>query len=214
MQKIFQKLIRFVCSALVLVGTPSCHSESSGPGMILSFGSVIDGKKIEINSATLPNGNSFSNPGAVGGKFDKTRETWRLGGVDATMGASGDYRGLPEWVSFEWQELTYPSLKPTDFPSDVAFGKYVDDLLAKAPIKTQRLEIKNRIPQEVVDEVIESKRDTPKGQLSEKVLWLYIFWTPDGMKMRWELRYDKGHKEGGFGHAIKEGGDDLDRYNQ
>lgn len=203
MHKIFQKLIWLICSVAALVGTSGCQGEPSGPGMILSFGSVIDGRSIDIKSAKLPNGNSFSNPGAVGGKFDKSRETWRLGGVDATMGASGDYRGLPEWVEFEWSEPPYPEDRNMSLETYRSLAR-----------KTQRLEIKNRIPQEVVDEVIESKRNTPKGQLSEKVLWLYIFWTPDGMKMRWELRYDKGHKEGGFGHAVKEGGDDLDRYNQ
>lgn len=70
------------------------------------------------------------------------------------------------------------------------------------------------IPQVVVDEVIESKRNAPKGKSAEKTLWLYIFWTPDGMKMRWEVKYNEGRMHDGFGKVIKEGGDDLDRYNQ
>jgi hypothetical protein len=211
---LLQHLIKAVVTLFLLSCTAACQSESKGPGMILSFGSVIDGRSIAIKSAKLPDGQAFGDPGAVGGQFDKTRETWRLGGIGATMAASGDYRGLPEWVDFEWQEPSYPGLEPADFPTPEAFNLAVDEKYAKLPIKTQRLAIKSRIPQEVVDEVIESKRNAPKGKSAEKTLWLYIFWTPDGMKMRWEVKYNKGRMHDGFGKVIQEGGDDLDRYNQ
>ncbi len=191
----------------------ACHSKPSGPGMIVSFGSVIEGKRIYVKSSKMSNGQLFSNPGSVGGVGTSKWGSWRHIPT-AVEAASGDGRGLPEWVELVWQELEYPEPQPADFSSNDAYSKYVREEFSRALIKAQRLEIKSRIPQDVVDEVIESKRKTGRGKLAEKSLWVYIFWTPEGVKMRWELLYDKDHKEGGFGHLIREGGDDLDRYNR
>ena len=81
------------------------------------------------------------------------------------------------------------------------------------PKKTQRLEIKSKIPQSVVAEVIASKKAAQPGKVSDKTLWIYIFWTPDGIKMRWAMK-DQKSGAGGFGPVIKEGGDDLDQYDR
>jgi hypothetical protein len=128
------------------------------------------------------------------------------------MAASGDHRGLPEWVDFSWQEPEYPGRQPKDFPNEQAFASHVKEKFAKLPIKTQRLEIKRRVPQEVVDEVVASKRAAMPGKRANKTLWIYIFWTPDGMKMRWEMT-DRAAGPDAFGPVVREGGDDLDRYN-
>jgi len=213
MLKVYKRLLAVLCCVVGLGQLSACQQDESGPGMIISFGSVISGKRISVNSTKLPNGKPFSSPGSVGGSGTQKWGAWR-NIPTAVMAVSGDYRGLPEWVEFEWQETDYPGLEPSDFPDRAAFSKYVRDMYAKLPIKTQRLEIKSRIPQEVVDEVIESKRNAKRGELAEKSLWLYIFWTPDGVKMRWALKYDEGRRQRNFGDTIKQGGDDLDRYNR
>lgn len=198
----------------VLAGT-GCQSfgqDTDGPGMTLVYGSLIDGKSISVKSATLPDGTRFTHTSVTGGK-PGTGKTWR-NVPTATMAASGDHRGLPEWVEFTWQEPAYPGLEPTDFPDRQAYRDAVFKKFAALQIKTQRLEIKRRIPQAVVDEVVASKREAKPGKVANKTLWLYIFWAPDGVKMRWAMRDQAVGSPGGFGDVVHEGGDDLDRYNR
>lgn len=201
--------------ALWLGVSGGCHAlevGGDGPGMMLVYGSVIDGRSVSIKSATTSSGTHLTHPLRVGGRFTPG-QTWRNGGVDATMAASGDHRGLPEWVDFTWQEPSYPGLEPKDFPDRMAFRQAVKEMFSKLPMKAQRLEIKRRVPQSVVDEVVASKRVAQPGSVADKTLWIFIFWTPDGVKMRWAM-YDKKLARGGFGAIAQEGGDDLDRYNR
>ncbi|HEX5371986.1 MAG TPA: hypothetical protein VFW84_04570 [Aquabacterium sp.] len=202
-----------VFSMAMLCAVTACHSKPPGPGMILKFGSVIEGKRVYVKSSKTTNGQPFSNPGSVGGVGTSKWGSWRH--IPAAVeAASGDGRDLPEWVEFVWQELEYPGLQPADFPSDEAYRKHVREEFSSALIKTQRLEIKSRVPQDVVDEVIESKRHASRGSVAEKSFWVFIFWTPEGIKMRWQLRYDPGLKQRNFGDVVREGGDDLDQYNR
>lgn len=201
-----------VGSLLLLGGAAGCQSfgVNNGPGMTLEYGSVINGRSISVKSAILPDGTSFSHPGSVGGFGIIKWRTW--GRVPTkTMAASGDYRALPEWVEFVWQEPPYPGLEPEDFPDRNAFRAAVFKLFSELPFKTQRLEIKSRIPQTVVAEVMASKKAAQPGKVSDKTLWIYIFWTPDGIKMRWAMK-DQKAGVGAFGPVVKEGGDDLDQY--
>ncbi|RZL10298.1 MAG: hypothetical protein EOP40_06880 [Rubrivivax sp.] len=202
-----------LCAIAVLSTGTACHSKPSGPGMILSFGSVIESKRVYIKSSKMSNGQPFSNPGSVGGVGTSKWGSWRHIPTKVEA-ASGDGRGLPDWVEFVWQELDYPGLQPASFPSNEAYSKHIREEFSSVPIKTQRLEIKSRVPQDVVDEVIESKRNAPRGEVAEKSLWVFIFWTPDGIRMRWQLRDDPGRKQRNFGDVVREGGDDLDRYNR
>ena len=198
--------------AACATGCQAFGESAEGPGMTLVYGSLIDGKSISAKSAVLPNGTRFADPGSVAGGKPGAGKTWR-NVPTSTMAASGDYRGLPEWVEFVWQEPSYPGLDDKDFPTREAFSRAVKEKYAKLPFKTQRLEIKRRVPQSVVDEVIASKRVAPPGKVANKSLWFYIFWTPDGIKMRWHMR-DQAVPGGGFGAVVREGGDDLDQYNR
>ncbi|TBO32936.1 hypothetical protein EYS42_07175 [Aquabacterium lacunae] len=188
--------------AVFIGATSGCRAMdvgAGGPGMMLVYGSVIDGKRVSIKKANLPDGRSFPQPGGIGGSF-KGGQTWLNGGIDATMATSGDHRELPEWVDFEWSEPPYPE------DPNMSLEAY-----RALPRQKQRLEIKRRIPPAVVEEAIASKRVAQPGKVADKTLWIYIFWTPDGMKMRWAMR-DRA-TGGPFGEIVREGGDDLDRYN-
>lgn len=199
----------------VLAGT-GCQSfgqDTDGPGMTLEYGGLIDDKSISIKSAKLPDGKPFTNPGSIGGFGIKKWRTWR-NVPTKVMAASGDHRGLPEWVEFTWQEPAYPGLKYKDFPTREAFDQAYEEKYAKLPFQKQRVDIKRRVPQSVVDEVVDSKREAKPGKVANKTLWLYIFWTPDGVKMRWAMRDQAVGSPGGFGDVVHEGGDDLDRYNR
>lgn len=203
----------WIPAALLLGATVGCRAlevGADGPGMILEYGSVIQGLSISVKSAVLPDGKPFMDPGSLSGGLSTRYPTWQRIPTKV-MAASGDHRGLPEWVEFTWQEPSYPGLKSADFPDRESFSRAVDEKFSKLELKRYRLEIKRRVPQAVVDEVINSKRVAQPGKVADKTLWIYIFWTPDGMKMRWAMR-DKA-TGGPFGEIVREGGDDLDRYN-
>lgn len=162
-----------VGSLLLLVGAAGCQSfgVNNGPGMTLVYGSLIKARSISVKSATLPDGAAFTHTGSVTGGPPKGGQSWRTV-PKAVMAASGDYRALPEWVEFVWSEPPYPE------DPRMSLAEY-----RALPKKTQRLEIKSRIPQSVVAEVIASKKAAQPGKVSDKTLWIYIFWTPDGIKM-------------------------------
>jgi len=178
--------------------------------MILEYGSVIQGRSISVKSAVLPDGKPFMDPGSLSGGLSTRYPTWQRIPTKV-MAASGDHRGLPEWVEFTWQEPPYPGLEPEDFPNREAYRTAVFKRFSELAVKTHRLEIKRRVPQSVVEEVIASKRVAQPGKVANKTLWISIFWTPDGMKMRWAMRDQAAG--GAFGPIVREGGDDLDRYN-
>jgi hypothetical protein len=199
--------------ALLLGTAAGCQAlevGADGHGMILEYRNLINGRSISVKSASLADGSPFSNPGSLSGGINGRFPTWQRVPT-ATMAASGDHRGLPEWVEFSWQEPPYPGLEPENFPNREAYRAAVFKLFSDLAVKTFRLEIKRRVPQSVVDEVVASKRIAQPGKVADKTLWIFIFWTPDGMKMRWAMR-DRA-TGGPFGEIVREGGDDLDRYN-
>lgn len=155
--------------------------------MIVTFTSLTQGRSISIKSTRLPNGRAFSNPGGVGGRRPSN---WRSSG--ATMGVAGDNRELPEWVEFEWSEPVYPE-----------DPKQTLDEYRALPRKTQRVPIRDRIPQDVVEEVIQSRRAASAGKLPDKKLWVYFVWTDLGIKFHWRLI-------SGASTELRSGGDDVD----
>jgi hypothetical protein len=166
-------------------GTPA--DDTDGPGMIVTFSSVIDGRSISVKNARLPSGKDFGNPGAITGRRSSN---WRFG---KTSGGSGDGRGLPEWVEFEWSEPVYPE-----------DPKQTLEEYRALPRKTQRVQVRERVPLEAVQEAIESRRNAPRGKMPSKMLWLYFVWTDQGVKFHWSL------DESGRLQPLREGGDDID----
>lgn len=192
--------LRLASVAVVLaLATAACQSlTKNGPGMIVTYTSLINGRSISAKSVTLPDGMNLGNPGSIGGIRSKN---WRSG---STLGASGDHRGLPEWVDFEWQEPPYPGLHPENFANRESFGMAVDKLFKSLPVKTQRVQVRDRVPLDVVQEVIEARNKTPGGKLPDKLLWVYFVWTDNGIKFHWSLKGDTQIA------PLREGGDDID----
>ena len=166
-------------------GTPTDYTD--GPGMILTFSSVIDGRSISVKKSRLPSGKDFGNPGAITGRRSSN---WRSG---KTSGGSGDGRGLPEWVEFEWSEPAYPE-----------DPKQTLEEYRALPRKTQRVQVRERVPLEAVQEAIESRRNAPRGKMPSKMLRLYFVWTDQGVKFHWAL------KDWEILQPLREGGDDID----
>ncbi len=110
------------------------------------------------------------------------------------MSVVPDGQQLPEWVEFEWSEHIYGQ-------------EYSREEMRALPRYKQRVMIRDRVPFEAVEEVIQSKRDTPRGKLPEKMLWMYFVWTDDGVKFRWQVERTQPTRE--QPRVLREGGDPL-----
>ncbi len=188
-----------LCLTAILSTVSGCLlAANDGPGMVVTFVSLIQGRTIEFKKTRLPNGREFSSPGAIGGRRPSN---WRNSGK--TMGVAGDSRELPEWVEFEWQEPSYPSLRMKDYSSLDDFDKAVHEKFRNLPVKTQRVPVRDRIPQDILQEVIQSRKDAPSGKLPDKKLWVYFVWADSGVKFHWRLI-------SGASTELRSGGDDID----
>lgn len=167
--------------------------------MSLTYASLKKGVSIDIESAKLPDGRDFSNAGSFG-----PDKSWLTGGKN--LSAAPDSRQLPEWVEFEWQEWPYPSQAPPNETQEEGNSR-VHAMARSLPRKTQRVSIRDRVPQDVVDEVIQSRRDAPRGQLPEKRLEIYLVWTEQGVKFRWAL--ERRPTLGGQS-LLRTGGDEIE----
>lgn len=188
----------FLMFASLVSCFPGCATpQSQGPGMIVTFTSLIDGRVIDIEGARLPNGKAFNGVGlSIHGS---RRSNWRASG--ATEGAVPDSRELPEWVEFTWRERSYPSLEPKNFASQEEYSKALAEKFRNSPMKVERIFVCSRIPQDVVGEAIEAKRRRQPHELPDKMLYVYFIWTETGVKFRWEL--------GRGGVTLREGGDEI-----
>lgn len=162
-----------------------CVEADEGPGMVLHFASLKKGVMISSRGGRLPNGTRFPGSGGLGYTKD-----WLLGG--ATEGAVPDGRQLPEWVEFEWTEHLNDK-------------EYVLEELRALPVHVQRVIIRGRVPQDVIDEVMRSKREAKPGKLPEKSLWLYFVWTDAGIKFHWRLESPRAP-----GYMLRSGGDTIE----
>lgn len=191
--------LTFALVTVVLCAGCAAPRPPDGPGMIVTFNNVITGKEVDVRRAKTANGIPFVTPGSLGP--DKIPHAL-LGG--ATTGAAPDGRELPEWVEFEWKEWPYPyPAKPSE---PVALQKWNDGVHAMSrslPIKTARVAVRSRVPQDIVDEVVASNRSRELGKLPDKMLWVYFIWYETGIKFRWSL-------EQGCCRVRRTGGDDIE----
>ena len=176
----------------------SAETANPGPGMNLTFASTVGGVSIDIKSARLPDGKEFPNAGSFGYAKNPL-----LG--SKTMGAAPDGRDLPEWIDFEWQEPQYPWNKRPGQSED-EWTEEVHAAYLNLPVKTQRVLIRNRIPQEVVDEITEASRHPVKRYGTEKSLAINLVWTSQGIRLRWRIWHKPQFNDQYYSH---EGGDEI-----
>lgn len=200
--KISLGIIAAICISIFgTLALSRCESTASivGPGMIVTYVSSIRDKRIYINNSRLPDGKDFPTAGSFGYARDP------LGG-GATEGAAPDGRRLPEYIDFSWQEAKYPAEEQDPSLSVTEATAQVIAKFKALPTKEQRVYVRERVPQDVIDEVTESNRRKQPGKLSDKALWIYFVWTDDGIKLRWRLWY---RPEIGAPSFPREGGDPL-----
>jgi hypothetical protein len=175
-------------SIALTMGVSMCspRTVNAGPGMIVSFVGTVKGMRIHIKDARLPDGKEFPNAGSFGHSNNPL-----LGGK--TMGAAPDGRQLPQWVDFTWSEPPSP-----EDPLQTL------EQYRALPVKTQRVLIRSRIPQAVVDEVTEANRHPVPGM--KKRLQLNLVWTSQGIKLRWRIWHTP---EFNAQYDSHEGGDEI-----
>jgi len=176
-------------------------SANAGPGMTVNFKGTVRGISIEIKNARLPDGTEFPNAGSFGYSDNPLS-------AGKEMGAAPDGRQLPEWVDFKWQESPYPGLHqgPSSSQTYDEWSKLVDAESRTLPVKSQRVLIRSRIPQDVVDEVTEASRHPVKRYGVEKHLLLNFVWTTQGIKLRWRIWHTPRFNIQYYSH---EGGDEI-----
>ncbi len=183
MKILLSRLFAVLCILCASVPISGCAAASqTGPGMVVHFSNGLAGRSVHFISVRTANGTNFSDPGSIGPSAKPS--------VDgAVMGAAPDGRALPEWVEFTWREPAYPSV-----------GEFNREVYDALPQKSERLPIRARVPQDVVDEVIASRQ---RGGSGDKRLWLYLVWRENGIQLRWSL-------EQGCCTALRKGGDVID----
>lgn len=187
MNRMARAVVMLAAVALLMMACAHAN-DPQGPGMILTFVGLKKGLRIDIDTAKLPDGRAFSHAGTFG-----PNKNWLTGG--ATMGAAPDTRELPEWVEFEWSERIYGK-------------RHTVEEMKALPRFRQRVLIRERVPQDVVEEVLQSKRDAPSGKLPEKMLWVYLAWTDVGVKFRWSIEREPTSPQEKW--TLRSGGDEIE----
>lgn len=161
---------RLLILSFVAILSSGCAAPPlTGPGMTVTFNNGIKKTNVLIDRAMSSRGRAFPNPGSLGP--DPNRNIL-VGGK--TMGAAADGRELPEWVEFEWV-------------TTVRGSNYTREQLSALPIHKEQVRVRERVPQDVVGEVMESNRIRQPGKVADKSLWIYFIWYESGVKFRWEL---------------------------
>jgi hypothetical protein len=175
--------------------------------MSVTYNSTIKDTDVNIKNARLPGGAAFPHGGSIGGKNGPNENPLNGG---KTMGAAPDGRQLPAYIDFEWREspLGVPDPTPKD-PFSQAHKGWETQLMADfyaQPLKSQRVLIRSRVPDELVDDVIAANRRSVKGEGPEARIDLYFIWTDYGIKLRWRIFHTPAFRAQYYSH---EGGDEI-----
>lgn len=185
----------FALFAALLICLVGCATHPIvGPGMTVTFNSVSKGKSISITHAVSASGAQFPDPGGLSPDNRPIMNGKIMASGGKTMGAAPDGRELPEWVEFSWKETPYPYPEPPSAPEAyAAWSEGIRKRYQLLPFKTERVTVRERVPQSVINELMEANRQTKSGKLPEKMLWIYFVWTDSGIKFRWEL-HERDHE--------------------
>lgn len=175
-------VLSVIANGFLTIGCASA-SRTTGPGMIVHFGNSKTEILLVFEKIVTSTGSDFVSPGGLGPVVDPMHN-------GKTMGATGDQRELPEWVEFTWRE--HPNIEPK---------RTREEYMAR-PLQTKRVQVRSRIPQSVVDEIVKSKQDPVRNKKEDLSLWVHFIWTDDGIKFIWR-------EKSGCCEIVRFGGDEL-----
>lgn len=113
---------------------------------------------------------------------------------------------LPEYIEFKWRSP--PTAVPARQPGESQTAYYLrsNASYGTLPSKSERIEVRDRIPQEVRDEINGATRNALPHKLPSSVIYLHFIWTDSGVKLHWRL---KRSKPDGTLMTVRDGGDEL-----
>ena len=167
MRKLSKLLFR---AALLLLLNGCAMRPPQGPGMTVHFGNGIPGKALIIRDAQTSTGQRFANPGSLA----PSRDPYHGGKV---MGAAPDGRSLPDWVAFTWFR--------TDYPDSIAQTR---EELSAPTVETEKVAVRDRIPQDVIDNIVRSNKLRGSANAPDLGLWVYFVWFDTGIKLSWTVK--------------------------
>lgn len=105
---------------------------------------------------------------------------WAMGGTE-----SSDLRfdQIPFWIDFKWKE----SPLAVRFQSGPSQSDEIADHLKSLPIKEFRVLVRERIPADVIGELVAAQKVRRKNELADKALQLEFRWIGDQVKFGWHL---------------------------
>jgi hypothetical protein len=179
MRRLMRRLmccLEWCSAALAAVAVTGCtQAEKGGPGFTVSY--MTDRRDIWYDKYT-----GGADPSLVQDpRFMSTTDTgaewpWSMGGTES---GAPDSRGLPEWIEFKWREVPLNAQIKT-------FEDWVP-IRDALPIKTYRVPVRSQVPQSVIDELMQSKRERVRGKLPKKRLLLTFSWVGDEIKFGWKM---------------------------
>lgn len=180
---------------------------TKGPGMTVTYNSTIIDTDVSIESARLADGAPFPHGGGIAGPT-KLSDNPLSGGK--TMGAVPDDRHLPDYIDFEWRESPKPPPDPTPKdPFSQAHKDWENAMMAEFythPIKKQRVFVRSRVPEQLVDIVLKENRHSVKGHGAQASIEIFLIWTDRGIKLRWQIWHTPAFQVQFFSH---QGGDEI-----
>ncbi len=163
------------------------------------IGAVIDGAII-VNEARQSDGQEYPHELGFGNGASSFNH------VDIADTARHDGQ-LPEWVEFKWQETSYPALRAGAGDASERYEHAMPKQRLALPYKTQRVQVRERVPRELVKQIIDEHQKIAPYQTADTTLALFFLWTEAGIKFHWQLRQGK---LGSIRVVLREGGDATD----
>lgn len=112
---------------------------------------------------------------------------------------------LPESINFDWR--LFPLSTPRKLiESDAEYQSRVYLIYNALSITRERVEVRQRIPLEVQDEIATATRNLVADKISNSIIYLYFIWTESGIKFYWRLWQKTA---AGGGEFTREGGDEI-----
>jgi hypothetical protein len=152
----------------------------SGPRAEVSLENALADAQISILGLEPSSDVSF--PGA--GTFPQSSDaSYRIVSINNT----GHLWAIPESVEFEWKEWpsTFPEAPKNERELE-SVRSYVAEVGGKVQRKRAQVEVRGRIPPEVVADALQAEQADESGQSATPSLKLFFIFMHDGLRFRWE----------------------------
>jgi hypothetical protein len=150
----------------------------------VSFANIMTESTISILRINPSADVSFPDAGILVGAYDPGSK------IVSPNAASGIW-SIPESVEFEWKE--WPRSFPTSPKNERELANirlYANKVRSKVQRKYIRVNVRSRIPTDIIAKALEAERTEQLGNSSEPILKILFVFTKDSLRLRWEQWHD------------------------